>query len=233
MKRLAGTLAGIGASLAGIALWVGLSFVGFIAGIAGALMGLGFYFVYRRINKADNSKYPVIIASILIPIEILISEIIVIAIRAGSFGVSIGFVFSADETLLRMVLIDFAVGIIFSYAVFIGFMLSARRRSQVAANTRFNTGNSPYPPPPYPPPPFNNDPYSNGNGFNVPPQNINGNGFNPVNAPYNQPPPPYAAENGGDNENQNAAKSTIVCKFCAAEIEDASTFCPNCGSKLQ
>ena len=52
-KKLMATLAGIGASLAGVALWVLLSFVGFIAGTAGALIGILFAIVYQKIDASD------------------------------------------------------------------------------------------------------------------------------------------------------------------------------------
>jgi uncharacterized protein YneF (UPF0154 family) len=129
-NKMKGTLAGIGASLAGVALWVVLSLIGFIAGIAGALMGMLFIFVYQKINKDDKTKYPHIVACALIVVEIVIAELLSLAVVAASNGVSLGAALEIGE--VRMWLwIDIIVGLLLGYLVFGGYLFSLKRKDQM------------------------------------------------------------------------------------------------------
>ena len=95
--RIKGTLVGIAFSLAAIGLWIILGLIGFIAGIAGALMGILFLTGYKLVNKSDMSKYAVIFACILIAVEVIIANLITIAIYAGMFDASFADALSIPE----------------------------------------------------------------------------------------------------------------------------------------
>lgn len=134
-KRIIGTIAGIGTSLGGVGLWIALSFVGYIAGVAGALIGVGFYAVYTLINKEDKSKYPIIIACILIPVGIAAAELSVLAILAAAAGIPLFDALSYPEIQVPL-LIDLGVGLVMSIIPFIVYMVTARRRSRLIHDSR-------------------------------------------------------------------------------------------------
>ena len=56
-NKIKGTFLGFLASFGGVVGWILLNFVGFIAGIAGAGMGILFIIVYTKINYDDFSSY--------------------------------------------------------------------------------------------------------------------------------------------------------------------------------
>ncbi|GHV01120.1 hypothetical protein FACS1894211_10180 [Clostridia bacterium] len=170
-NKLKATLAGVGASLGGVALWIVLSLVGFIAGIAGALMGVLFIFVYKKLNKDDQTKYPFIVACVLILVEIVIAELLTIAFLAAANGVSFGAVMNIDNNK-TLILIDILVGLALGYLVFGGYLFSLKRKNQMQ-NLRQ---------------PGVPDAYQNPNGD----PNANGNPDQP--APYGQNPDQPAAQ---------------------------------------
>ena len=129
-NRLKGTLAGIAASAAGVALWIGLIYAGFIAGIAGALIGILFILVYTKINKDDKSKYPYIFGSALIAVEIVFAELLAIAILASLNGVPFGAALEIPE-IKKALLIDVLIGVLLGYAVFVGYLFSLKRKNQM------------------------------------------------------------------------------------------------------
>lgn len=130
--RLKGTLIGAAASLAGVALWIILGMLNFIAGIAGALMGVLFIIVYRKINPTDKSPYAIIVSVVLILAEILLSELIVLFIIASNAGVPFGFALSVAE-VQRAVLLDVLMGLGLSAVVFVAYIVSARNKEKLAA----------------------------------------------------------------------------------------------------
>lgn len=128
--KVKGTLAGIAFSLVAIVLWVILSFVGFIAGIAGALMGILFIIGYRAVNKNDKSKYQIIVACILIVVEIIVAELIAWAIYAGSANVPFMEALAIQE-VQTSIIIDVVLGLVLSFAVFAGYLYSSSRKSKL------------------------------------------------------------------------------------------------------
>ena len=135
MERVGGTLLGVLFSLAAIGLWILLNFIGFIAGIAGALMGILFFVGYKLLNKTDNSKYPVIAACMLIVVEVIVAELITIAIYAGlaeiSFSEAMGF---GEYGMGMWVIIDISVGLLLSFICFGGYLHTNKRKKPTDEN---------------------------------------------------------------------------------------------------
>lgn len=130
-KRLKGTLLGILPSFAGVGLWIVFgAFLEIIAGWAGAIIGVLFLLVYRKVNPDDKSKYPYIIGIVLIIALVFLSEILTIAILSSRYDLDFSVVMSADEIRSAMA-IDLIIGYVLSFAVFIGYIVSARRKSNL------------------------------------------------------------------------------------------------------
>lgn len=129
-NRLKGTLAGIGASLGGVGLWIILGAIGFIAGIAGGLMGILFIIAYKALNKEDQTKYPYIVACVLVAVEIVLSELLLIAVLAAMNSVPFGDVLADSEVQTGMI-IDIVVGFLLGYLVFGSYLYSLKRKSQM------------------------------------------------------------------------------------------------------
>ena len=139
--RSKGTLLGIIFSLGAVVLWIILSFAGYVAGLAGALMGILFLLGYRKMNSSDKSKYPVFIACVLIVIEIAIAELLTIAIIAAQNEVPFSFALSIPEVQIAIV-IDLAIGFLLSFLVFGGYLFSLRKKDRLN-NKRVYTGVNP------------------------------------------------------------------------------------------
>ncbi|MDR0426049.1 MAG: hypothetical protein LBH24_02645 [Clostridiales bacterium] len=132
-NKLKATAAGFGASLGGVAVWIIMSaFVGVIAGWAGALMGILFLLVYRKLAPADKSVYPYLAAIVLVVIEIVISELISIAIIAGMEGVSFSQVMEYGE-VRSAVMSDLLIGFILTALVFGLYIFNMHRRDKMAS----------------------------------------------------------------------------------------------------
>jgi len=131
MERIKGTSLGIVLSLGGVVLWVIFAFIGFIAGIAGALMGIAFVFGYRKMNPDDESKYPVIVACVLIIVEIVIAELLTILIIVnGLEDVSFAEALAMPDVYV-WVIVDIVVGLLLSYLVFGGYLYTLKRKNQM------------------------------------------------------------------------------------------------------
>lgn len=128
-KRIAATFLGICASLCGIVVWILLSYAGFIAGLAGALMGIAFLFVYKRINKNDKSIYPHVVASVVIIVDIILAELITISIIAAPYGVSLSEAMQIPE-ISRAVMLDVIVGLLLSFVCYFSYLVSQKRKKK-------------------------------------------------------------------------------------------------------
>ena len=117
-----------------------LSFVGFIAGIAGAAMGILFIVAYKKYNPEDKSKFSTIAACILIPIEIVIAELLTIFILAGIYEVSFAAAL-ANKEIQGIILLDIIIGLVLSFAVFAGYLFNLKRKDQLE-NRRVRTDNN-------------------------------------------------------------------------------------------
>ncbi len=137
INRLLGTLAGIGASLAAVALWMLLGMFGIIAGYVGALMGLLFIIVYKRVNRADLSLYPYIFAAVLMVIEVAGAEMLGILMYAVVFQYSFVAVLQM-ELASHLFYWDVALGLAFSFLSFGLYLPFFRRRDKIqkAINNR-------------------------------------------------------------------------------------------------
>ncbi len=99
-NKVKGTLLGILASFVGVAVWIAL-YVGLniVAGVAGALMGYAFIFVYFKLNPNDSSKYPYFIAVPLAICEVVFSELISIVIICAINNVSLSDALNNSDVL--------------------------------------------------------------------------------------------------------------------------------------
>lgn len=174
-NRLKGTIVGVLLSLLAVVAWVILAFIGIIAGLAGALMGILFIIGYSKINKEDKSKYPVIVACVLIIAEIVLAELLTIFIYAGTLDLSFGDALANSDVQSAM-LYDILLGLAFSFLVFIGYLVSKKRKDKLD-NHRYSA-------------PINNqNPYQGNPG---------GDHQTPISA---QPPvDPFAQQNQEDNK---------------------------------
>jgi len=128
--RLKGTLMGVLFSLGAVVIWVILTFIGFIAGLAGALMGILFVMGYQKFNPSDKSKYVVFVACILIVVEIVVAELLAIAIIAGFYEVPFADALAIPEVQTGIIL-DVVIGLVLSFAVFVGYLYSRNRKNQL------------------------------------------------------------------------------------------------------
>ena len=127
--KIKGTLLGILASFGGIALFILFYYIGFIAGIAGALMGVLFYIVYKKINPRDTSKYPFIAATIVILVEVFVSLLIIVAMYSNG-QVSIIDVLR-DPEIKGPFILDLVLGYVLGFLVFGGFIFQERRKGKI------------------------------------------------------------------------------------------------------
>lgn len=128
-NKVKATLLGIAASLIGVAIWIALSFAGIIAGIAGAIMGFAFIKVYQHFNSEDKSNYPYIVGSIVIIIEIVISEFITLFIVAMQEDVAFADCLSIDG-IPRIIATDIIVGLLLSALVFGGIIYAMKKQEK-------------------------------------------------------------------------------------------------------
>jgi len=128
--RMKGTLAGIGFSLIAVVIWVILGYVlGLLAGLAGALMGVFFILGYNKFNVKDQSKYPIIVACILIIILIIISEFIVIAFVCADYGISMSEALQL-EGVSSVIALDIILGAVLSYVVFFIYIYTSKNKNK-------------------------------------------------------------------------------------------------------
>lgn len=132
--RLKGTLLGFAASLVGVALWIiFVAFLGIIAGLAGAVMGLLFMLVYSKINREDKSNYRYIVGAIIIVVEILISELISVVIIASMESISLSSIFSSPNVIGDMAY-DVIMGLVLSAIVFGAYIYSEKKKTKMSPN---------------------------------------------------------------------------------------------------
>ena len=128
--RSNGTLNGILFSLGAVVLWVILSLIGFIAGIAGALIGILFLIGYRKVNPSDGSKYPVYAACGVIIMGIILAELLAVAVLTAYYDVSYFEALSVPEIRSAMML-DVIVGLLFSFLVFGLYLYSTKKNNSL------------------------------------------------------------------------------------------------------
>jgi membrane-bound ClpP family serine protease len=121
-NKAKGTLLGILFSLGAIAIWVGLAMAGWVAGIAGAFMGVFFIMGYRVFNKDRKGKYPSVVACILIVVEVFVATLITLAIDANTYGMTLGYALAYD-VVVSDTITNVVVGLLLSCAVFAGFLI--------------------------------------------------------------------------------------------------------------
>jgi len=141
-NRVKGTLIGVGFSLGAVVIWVVLGLIGIIAGIAGALMGILFVIGYRKFNPEDKTLlYISVFASLLIIVEVIIAELLTIAVVANSLGVSFSGAMGYAE-VKKAVILDIALGLGLSFLVFTFYLVSLRRKdsSKTFDDRRIYTG---------------------------------------------------------------------------------------------
>lgn len=131
--KVKGTLLGIAASLVGVVLWIILGMLESIAGLAGALMGIGFIYVYQKINKEDKGLYPYIVSAVLIVAEIVIAELIVVAIIAAQNNLSFTGVLEYTE-IQQAILRDCLIGVLFSAVMYGYYVATIKKRKQEVKN---------------------------------------------------------------------------------------------------
>lgn len=130
-NKIKGALLGTLASLAGVVLWVLFGAVfELIAGWAGAIIGVLFIIIYRKFNPDDKSPFQIILAVTLILVEIILAEIITVAVLAAMNNVSFSLALSSAEIQSAMVF-DLIIGYVFSFAIFISYIVSIKRRAKM------------------------------------------------------------------------------------------------------
>lgn len=112
-NKIKGTFLGFLASFGGVVGWILLNFVNFIAGIAGAGMGILFIIVYTKINYDDFSSYKYVMAGIITIVDIVIAELICTAIYAAIEGYTFAAALNSDA-YVRSLLINIVIGMILS-----------------------------------------------------------------------------------------------------------------------
>lgn len=127
-KRVAAIILGFLASLAGVILWIIIAAIGWIAGIAGALMGVLFILVYKKMCPRDESFLPFAIGFVVIAIDIFLAEMISLAMIASMNEVTFSQVMSIDG-MGAAIAYDLIVGFLLSLIVYIGFCVSMRKKS--------------------------------------------------------------------------------------------------------
>lgn len=129
--KIKGTLLGLGAVLAGIAIWVAF-YVGLemLAGIAGIVMVIGFIGIYRRINKEDRSNYVYIVASVASLIGIVLAELLSIVILVAMGGGDLKS-FLADREVQVGMLLDLGIGLLLGVGGIIYFIVTDKKRAKV------------------------------------------------------------------------------------------------------
>ncbi len=133
MDKIKGYLFGFAASLAGVALWVFLANVlGIIAGIAGAVMGILFLLVYKKMTGEEKSSViTYIIGGVIILVDIFLAEIISLAIVGASYDVGLAELMAYSEIQSAM-LQDILVGLLLSMLVYVGYIVSLNRKANQA-----------------------------------------------------------------------------------------------------
>lgn len=127
-KKLLGIGAGFLLSFVAVALWIVLSvWVGWIAGIAGALMGISFIWAYSKLNPTDNGKLPFILGFFVIVIDIVIAELLSLAIICNMYGVSLAFALEMDGIIGDM-LLNVLIGLTLSLVVYISYYYDRRKK---------------------------------------------------------------------------------------------------------
>jgi hypothetical protein len=135
--RIKGTITGIVLSMVAVVLWIILVAMGFIAGIAGALIGILFMIGYKSANPSDKSNYAVIAACIVIIVGIVLAELFTVAILASLYEVSYAELMSMPDVRLAM-LFDVVLGLIFSFVIF-GLYLFATKKNNNLDHKRVRT----------------------------------------------------------------------------------------------
>ena len=131
--KLKGTLLGILASFAGVALFVLLLVVvNVIAGVAGALTGMAFLMVYRKINPLDESKYPFILAIVITLVQVLIAALLAYAIWAAMIDSTLAIVLTNKDVLNEFIL-NLVIGYALSGGLLAYYLFSESRKRKNSA----------------------------------------------------------------------------------------------------
>ncbi|MCH5180353.1 MAG: hypothetical protein J1F32_04010 [Erysipelotrichales bacterium] len=139
-NKLKGTLLGLAASLGGVALWI-LLYVGLgvVAGIAAILMGVLFIIVYSKINPADTSKFKYIIAGVASIVEIVVAELICVAILCAEYNLSLSAALENNEVMAGIAQ-DVIFGVVFAAIGLGGYIFSKNRKTINTSHKRVKTG---------------------------------------------------------------------------------------------
>lgn len=116
-NRILGITLGILTSFAAVGLWVLFDYINFLSGLAGALIGLSFIFIYRRFNREEVSYFPYTFGAILIFVEVGGAELITMGIRAASQGIVLWDSFASKEFVLDFSL-NLGIGYLMSYLMY-------------------------------------------------------------------------------------------------------------------
>lgn len=136
-NKLKGTLLGFCASLAGVALWIILSSVGFIAGLSGVLMGILFVLVYTKFND-DISKYKYVMAGIVTFIDIILAEFLCLVIFRSMNGYTIAETIN-NENYLFTLLTNVFMGVALSTFPLVYYFRSKSKKNANIAPERIRT----------------------------------------------------------------------------------------------
>lgn len=129
-NRVKGLLVGIACSLVPAVIWVLLAaFAEIFVGWIGALMGILFILPYKKLCPEDKSKFPYIVGALVLLAEVVIAEIIAIAIIAADLGFTFGEVMELDGMVAAM-LGDIFIGLLLSYVAFFFYVYYATKKAK-------------------------------------------------------------------------------------------------------
>lgn len=135
-NKIKATALGILASLTGVVLWVVFgAFLQVIAGWAGAVMGVLFMIVYRKINPTDKTPYQIVVAVCLIVVEVIVSEMITLGIVAAMEGVDFGYALS-NKDVQSAIIFELLIGYGLSFLVFGLYVYTSKKKANSAADQR-------------------------------------------------------------------------------------------------
>ena len=136
--KLKGTLLGIAASFAGVALFIiFVVAVNIIAGLAGALTGMLFYIVYKKVNYEDTTMpYATILSIVITIVQVSLASYLSYAILANMEGFTFAEIMAEDE-IRGFFIRDLLLGLGLSFFVLTFHIIDQKRKgkfTQIQAN---------------------------------------------------------------------------------------------------
>ena len=130
-KKLKGTLLGIAASFVGVILFV-ILVVGLelIAGVAGALTGMLFFIVYKKVNYEDTTiKYATVGSIIVTIVQVIFASYISYALLAAKYDLTFKTIMENSE-ISAYFYRDLIVGLLLSFVCLLFYILDQKKKGK-------------------------------------------------------------------------------------------------------